>query len=63
MRRVMSMNNSIDRCMKKCNSTAKKQRREISRMEFYEKPVDPEKARRSILMSRFPKRKGKGGDG
>lgn len=53
--RVVSDN--INRCTKKAASTMNKMRREISRMEFYEKPEDGEKEVRSILMARFPARK------
>ena len=48
---------NINRCSKKAASAMNKKRREISRMEFYEKPEDPQKEARSILMARFPARK------
>lgn len=50
------MNNSINRTVKRNQSARDRERREISRMDFFEKPVDPEKERHSILMSRWPKR-------
>lgn len=53
--RIVSDN--INRCTKKAASAMNKKRREISRMEFYEKPEDGEKEARSILMARFPARK------
>lgn len=51
------MSDNINRCTKKAASAMNKKRREISRMEFYEKPEDGEKEVRSILMARFPARK------
>lgn len=51
------MSDNINRCSKKAASAMNKKRREISRMEFYEKPEDPQKEARSILMARFPARK------
>lgn len=53
------MSDNIDRCTKKAASAMNKKRREISRMEFYEKPEDGEKEVRSILMARFPPKKQK----
>lgn len=50
------MNNSINRTVKRNQSERDRARREISRMTLFEKPVDPEKERRSILMSRWPKK-------
>ena len=50
------MNNSINRKVKRNQSERDKARREISRMTLFEVPIDPEKERRSILMSRFPKK-------
>lgn len=57
------MSNSINRQV--CRKSAQdKKRREISRIPLFEKPVDGEKEKRSILMSRFPRKKEeKGGDG
>ena len=55
--RVVSDN--INRCTKKAASAMNKKRREISRMEFYEKPEDGEKEVRSMLMARFPPKKQK----
>lgn len=51
------MSDNINRLSKKAASAMDKKRREISRMEFYEKPVDPKKEARSILMARLPARK------
>lgn len=51
------MSDNINRLSKKAASAMSKKRREISRMEFYEKPEDPQKEVRSILMARFPARK------
>ena len=51
------MNNNVNRQVHRKQSERDKARREISRMEFYEKLVDPQKEARSILMARFPARK------
>ena len=53
------MSDNINRLSKKAASAMSKKRREISRMEFYEKPEDPQKEVRSILMARFPPKKQK----
>ena len=51
------MNNNVNRQVYRKQSERDKARRDISRMEFYEKPEDGEKEVRSILMARFPVRK------
>lgn len=53
------MNNNVNRQVHRKQSERDKARREISRMEFYEKPEDPQKEVRSILMARFPPKKQK----
>lgn len=53
------MSDNINRLSKKAASAMSKRRREISRMEFYEKPENPQKEVRSILMARFPPKKQK----
>lgn len=54
-----TVSDNINRLSKKAASAMSKKRREISRMEFYEKPEDPQKEVRSILMARFPPKKQK----
>lgn len=51
------MSNNVNRQIHRKQSERDKASREISRMEFYEKPEDPKKEVRSILMARFPARK------
>lgn len=49
--------NNVDRCTKKASSRMDKKRREISRLPLFEKTVDGKKEQRSILMSRWPRKK------
>ena len=51
------MNSSINRQLYRGNSRMDKMRREVSRQNWHEDPVNPEKEMRSILMGAWPKKR------